>query len=223
MTTPEIPKFKLGETTRPRYERGLLNQSDTASLFSKYAPSSAAEPDATFVDLILANPKPPENLIAFKYDISSEFAKDIVKVSSEIKCNPEDLTALMKLESNLNPAGGKHRVGLIQFGESTAKNLGTSKDKLRAMTPSQQLEYVKKYFLQNKADAKIPQDKELSAGELYGLAFTPSRVSKDVLCKKGEACYGGGNSKLDFDHNGKITKDDLAKKLNTIKQENIFK
>lgn len=222
MTTPEIPKLKLGDITRPHSERGLLNQPDTTSLFLKYSPGSAAEPDGTFVDLNLSNPKPPENSIAFKYGISPEFAKEVVKVSSEIKCNPEDLTALMKLESHLNPAEGKHRVGLIQFGESTAKNLGTTKDKLRAMTPSQQLEYVKKYFEQSKADAKIPQDKELSAGELYGLVFAPSRVSKDVLCKKGEACYDG-NSKLDFNHDGKITKADLARILGSIEQENIFK
>lgn len=222
MTTPEIPKLKLGDIALPRYERGLLNQPDTSSLFLKYAPTSAAEPDATFVDLNLTNPRPPENMLAFKYGIPQEFAKDIVNVSSEINCNPEDLTALMKLESNLNPAKGKSRVGLIQFGENTAKNLGTSTGKLRKMTPKEQLEYVKKYFLQNKAEAKIPQDKELSAGELYGLAFAPYKLSKEALCKKGEKCYDG-NSKLDLNHDGKITQDDLARILSSIEQENTFK
>lgn len=50
--------------------------------------------------------------------------------------------------NTVNRASGA--TGLIQFMPSTAKQLGTTTDKLAAMTEVDQLDYVAKYFVSQK-------------------------------------------------------------------------
>ena len=62
-------------------------------------------------------------------------------------------------------------VGLIQFLDSTARNLGTTTNALAAMSFAQQLEYVKKYFQSIGVVGKIH-----SLNDMYLAVFAPKGV-----------------------------------------------
>ena len=52
----------------------------------------------------------------------------------------------------------------------------------------------------------------LSAGDLYALVFLPGRAKREVLTVKGEKYYNQ-NKGVDMDHNGDISKTDLARRI----------
>ena len=88
--------------------------------------------------------------IAAAYPKAAAFADKIVKVANNIGTNPYWLANLINFESagSFDPSitNSLGYTGLIQFGKSAAKDLRTTTDQLRAMTPQQQLEYVEQYF-----------------------------------------------------------------------------
>ena len=88
--------------------------------------------------------------IAAAYPKAAAFADKIVKVANNIGTNPYWLANLINFESagSFDPSitNSLGYTGLIQFGKSAAKDLKTTTDQLRAMTPKQQLDYVEKYF-----------------------------------------------------------------------------
>jgi hypothetical protein len=99
-------------------------------------------------------------------------------------------------------------VGLIQFMPDTARTLGTTSEKLKAMSAMEQLEYVEQYLVANKKAAGYRDNETLDRGTLYSLVFLPGRSKRTVLTSKGENYYEQ-NSKLDYNKDGKITKADL--------------
>ena len=124
------------------------------------------------------------------------------------------LLAVMNSESGLkanakNPNGGA--TGLIQFMPSTAKMLGTTTDELARMTPTQQLDYVEKFFNTIKKQAGM-EGKQLSGADLYSLVFLPGRANRSVLTQSGENYYSA-NKGLDLDKNGDISKADLQRRV----------
>ena len=146
-------------------------------------------------------------------ELTETFVQKTMQVAENIGCDANDLLALMYSES-----GFRHDVqnnigatGLIQFMPQTAKSLGTTTDALKNMSPEQQLDYVEKYFLKNKAAAGM-SGKRISAGDLYAITFLPARAKNNELTTKDEKYYKF-NYGLDTNKDGVITKKDLSQRL----------
>lgn len=155
--------------------------------------------------------------------LSPECKKQIEAMSKEVNCSPKDIEALIYAESKGDPSafyedkyGGAS--GLIQFRETTAKSLGTTGAAIRKMSAEEQMPLVKEYLLSRKKMYKFsPQDK-IDSGTLYALVFLPAFAKREVLCSRGSKFYDNVNGRnLDKNHDGKITKDDLAMQLSLFR------
>ena len=147
-----------------------------------------------------------------KAGLSNTFYNKVVNIAKEIKCNPNDLMALMYSESGLDPAERNkisNATGLIQFMPETAKQFGTSVDALKTMTAEKQLDYVAKYLKYWKTQAGYNKNESISRGTLYALAFLPAKSKQEELCSAGSKAYNQ-NKILDKNKDGKITKTDLS-------------
>jgi hypothetical protein len=117
-------------------------------------------------------------------------------------------------KSDVKNAAGSGAVGLIQFMPSTAKGLGTTTEKLAAMSNVDQLDYVKKYFQAYSAK------KLLTIEDMYMAILYPKAIGQGndyVLFEKGTGkkptkAYSQ-NSGLDTDNDGKITVQEAAAKV----------
>lgn len=144
-----------------------------------------------------------------------EFLEKVKQIAKRINCNYRDLLAIMNSESGIDAQAKNSNgsaTGLIQFIESTARTLGTTTAALRNMSPIQQLDYVEKYFIINKTTAGFSASDKLSAGELYALVFLPARAKREILTTSDENFYNA-NKALDKNNDGKITKDELAQRV----------
>lgn len=146
--------------------------------------------------------------------LDKEFLDKTKEISGRIGCDYKDLLAVMNSESGLranarNSNGGA--TGLIQFMPATARALGTTTDELARMSPTQQLDYVEKFFNMIKKQAGM-EGKKLSGADLYSLVFLPGRSNRSVLTQSGENFYSA-NRGLDLDKNGDISKTDLARRV----------
>jgi hypothetical protein len=157
----------------------------------------------------------PDSVDAQKIDTTTiqdpDFKKKVDKVAAALGIQSNNLMAIMKQESGVdpqarNPSGA---TGLIQFMPKTAIALGTTTDELFKMDGVQQLDYVYKYF-------KMTGVGDGSLGELYTAVFMPKYVGypKDtVLGQRGAAGFSGKvyaqNSGLDRNRDGVITKADI--------------
>ncbi|MCI1273376.1 MAG: hypothetical protein LKG27_02955 [Clostridiaceae bacterium] len=144
--------------------------------------------------------------------LGPEFLAKAKEIASRLGCDYQDLLALMNSESGLNSSIGSKYVGLIQMSASAAASVGTSQWALKSMSPVEQLDYVEKFIMNMKVKAGFAPTQPLSAGELYALVYLPGRARRETLCTKGEAYYNC-NKGLDYNHDGKITKTDLANHL----------
>jgi hypothetical protein len=157
----------------------------------------------------------PDSVNAQKIDTTTiqdpDFKKKVDKVAAALGIQSNNLMAIMKQESGIdpqarNPSGA---TGLIQFMPKTAIALGTTTDELFKMDGVQQLDYVYKYF-------KMTGVGDGSLGELYTAVFMPKYVGypKDtVLGQRAAAGFSGKvyaqNSGLDRNRDGAITKADI--------------
>lgn len=155
--------------------------------------------------------------------LGKPFLDKVKQVAKNINCDYKDLLALMNSESSLNPQAGKGSsyVGLIQFGDSAVQELRTkggypnlTKEKILNMSAIEQLDLVEKLIKICKKYAKFSDDKRLSAGDLYALIFAPGRAGNEVLYSRGEAGYNSVNSNIDYNKDGKITKSEMAQRIN---------
>ncbi|MDR2541163.1 MAG: lytic transglycosylase domain-containing protein [Candidatus Peribacteria bacterium] len=146
------------------------------------------------------------------------FKAKVEEISKELQINPNRLMLVMKKESGLkhaivNKEGGA--TGLIQFMPTTAKNLGTSTEKLKQMTAVQQLEYVKKYYQKNAGNFKSYDDLRLytffpaAMGKPDDYVFETPTLSAQTIAKQ--------------NHRGKdqITMADYKERLKTTVTENV--
>ena len=155
--------------------------------------------------------------------LSDEFYNKVISISQKVKCSPDDLMALMNLEtvgtfspSKKNPLQNSTATGLIQFTEATAKNLGTTTAKLAKMTAENQLDYVEKYLVLWKNE-NFSDEHVLSAGELYALVAQPANAKKDVLIRNGTKEYDQNAKSWDLNKDGAITKTELGKALDSYR------
>ena len=84
-------------------------------------------------------------------DQRAAFCNEVVKVADRLHVEPDWLMVCMRFETagtfrsnTRNKYSGA--IGLIQFIPSTARRLGTTTGKLAALTSTQQLYYVERYF-----------------------------------------------------------------------------
>lgn len=169
-------------------------------------------------------------------DFSEEFAQKIVDASKNIKCDAEDLAALLFKESRFDPKAGKGSYKGI--GQMNRRSLNASIEyalekgyqdidpdmdmkKFKTLTREEQLPYVECYLLAMKKMAKFKDEEFLDAGRLYGLVYTPSNAKKKVYSSAlspDTAKYYHANKGLDFDGDGKITPQDLEKVVSSVKK-----
>lgn len=160
-------------------------------------------------------------------NITKEFCQKVIDISEEIQCEPEDLMALMNLESGhtFDPAqknrGGHEYYGLIQFGERAAQDVGKTLDELKSMSAIEQLDYVKKYLLIQKNAKKI--EGKLDTTTLYCLVFYPkaSTQSDDYVIAQKDSEKSGrrynANKGLDVDNSNTITRGELDRALDAYR------
>lgn len=110
---------------------------------------------------------------------------------------------------------GSGATGLIQFMPTTARALGTSVEKLAAMSAEDQLNFVWKYFR--------PYDGRLrSLADVYMAILWPAAVGKPDSF----ALFTGGvayrqNAGLDVDKDGRVTKAEAAAKVAALLPEGL--
>lgn len=111
-------------------------------------------------------------------------------------------------DPNCRNLAGSNAIGLIQFMPSTAKDLGTSTERLSCMSAEGQLRYVEMYFL--------PYAKRIhSMEDMYMAILMPKYIGKpldSILFTKGGTAYRQ-NSGLDVNTDGKITKEEAASRV----------
>lgn len=158
----------------------------------------------------------PNSVDAQKIDVSTiqdpEFKSKLEKIASALGVKSNDLMAIFKQESGVNPAavnGSSGATGLIQFMPATAQRLGTSTEDLKAMDAVRQLDYVYKYF-------KMTGVGNGELGDLYMAVFMPKYVGypdNTVLGQNGASGFSGKvyaqNAGLDRNRDGSITVADV--------------
>lgn len=146
-----------------------------------------------------------------------EFLKRVKQIAKNINCNYRDLIAIMNSESGIDSrtVGRNGASGLICFMPQFYDVA-----KIRKMSPMEQLDLVEQTFKKAKQQAGYADNAKLSKGDLYALIFLPARANREVLCTKGERDKNGkllnyyeSNSALDYNKDGKITKDEMALRI----------
>jgi hypothetical protein len=184
------------------------------------------------LDILLACPAPPAPAplpipsplprpIAWGAKVSSVFRDRVWWICDTLQFNPDDLMTCMAWESGrtFSPSkrnlAGSGATGLIQFMPATARSLGTTTDKLAAMTAEDQLNWVYKYL--RPWGGKV---KNLS--DLYMTILWPKAVGQpdDYALFTGGVAYRQ-NAGLDTNKDGKVTKAECAAKLYALKAEGL--
>ena len=152
--------------------------------------------------------------IAWGGAVDVTFKNRVVGIALELQVNVDFLMAAMAFESggtfspSVKNAAGSGAVGLIQFMPETAKALGTSTDALVAMTATEQLEYVRKYFLPHRGRLHTLED-------VYMAILYPAAIGKGashVLFSRGTRAYQQ-NAGLDSNDDGAVTVGEAAARV----------
>ena len=153
--------------------------------------------------------------------LSNEFYEKLISISKEIECDPNDLMAVINLEtagtfraSAKNP--NSNATGLIQFMPSTAKGLGTTVEKLAKMSEVEQLDYVKIYLLDRKKESKIKGS--VDATTLYCFVFYPKAANQKnsyeiANNRSNNTKIYNWNKGLDYNKDKSLTRGDLAQRV----------
>lgn len=149
------------------------------------------------------------NQIAWGAKVSPEFKNKVIEICKRLGINPDYLMTCMAFETketfrpDKKNEAGSSGTGLIQFMKKTAIGLGTTTEKLAAMSAVQQLDYVEEYFKD-----QIKTYKKLNTLEdVYFAILKPYGIGKKddvVIFKEGENDYEP-NKGLDKDDDKKVT------------------
>ena len=153
--------------------------------------------------------------------LTNDFFEKVVTISKELECDPNDLMAVINLETagsfRASVQNKKSRAtGLIQFMPETAKDMNTSIDALKNMSEVEQLDYVKKY-LQDRKKAKGIEG-QIDATTLYCFVFWPAAANKNDSYEiannkdKNVKTYNW-NKGLDYNKDKSLTRGDLAQRV----------
>jgi len=195
-------------------------QSPTAStptqdLLQKVTQSGSPKSLGTVINAVLSTK-------GAKMDNPEAFGAKVVQIADELETDPAHLMQVMKFETGgelstkTKNQAGSGATGLIQFMPDTAKRLTGADTKaaaikiLESMTPTEQLDYVKKYLEPFKGKLK-------SLDDVYMAVLYPKAIGEDpdyALFKKGTKAYWQ-NRGLDIDKDGVVTKSEAASKVRT--------
>lgn len=181
-------------------------------------------------NLIKSEPAPTQNPsgMAWGAKVSQTFRDRVRWIVDDLQIgeNSDDgcnkLMTCMAWESgrsfrpDVRNMAGSGATGLIQFMPSTAKGLGTTTDKLAAMTAEDQLNFVWKYFSPFKGRLK-------SLSDIYMAILWPAAVGKPesyVLFSPGTTAYRQ-NAGLDVNKDGSVTKAEAAAKVSALLPEGL--
>ena len=146
------------------------------------------------------------------YGLSPEFFKRVEQIGEKYSINPTYILKVIEKESRFNTKAtnsASGAVGLIQFTRGTAQRLGTTREQILNMDVYQQLEFVDKYFDLWAKSRVRPQN----FGDMAMLIMWPRAVGRDdnyILYQRGDEAYSG-NSPLDLDGNGVVTRGEAVK------------
>ncbi len=184
-------------------------QSTVAYLNTLVASMEAAAKRITTSSVFPINMFSQHKQIAWGAKVSPEFKAKIIKICKNLDISPDFLMTCMAFETgeSFSPKepnkAGSSGIGLIQFMKKTAIGLGTTTEKLAAMSAVQQLDYVEEYFKD-----QIKTYKKLNTLEdVYFAILKPYGIGKKddvVIFREGEMDYDP-NKGLDKDANKKVT------------------
>ena len=134
------------------------------------------------------------------------FIAELNRICGLLGVNVDDMLVCMYAESRLNEKARNPKsraTGLIQFMPLTAKELGTTVDKLLQLTNVQQLFYVYKYF-------KPYSGRIHRVYDLYKIVFFPIMIGRDAnwVLKSdtlSAETVARANPIIDINKNGQIT------------------
>jgi hypothetical protein len=157
-------------------------------------------------------------MLAWGKKVSKRFRVRVKEVAANLQTDPNFLMACMAFESagtfssSIKNGAGSGAIGLIQFMPSTAQALGTTTERLAAMSAVKQLDYVEKYFSWTTGKLKTLED-------VYMAILWPSAIGKPlsyILFDKKDSAHPKRyiqNAGLDFNKDGLITKAEVARKV----------
>lgn len=164
----------------------------------------------------------------------------LAKAAKDLNTSPEDLLLVMELESYLNPHrafcnknGYPDAIGLNQITKVNAGAMRISEEErlsLLNMTAAEQMPYVVRSFLAARGYKPFPEPPD--AVTLYQTNIAPATVPRETVYKQGVfPCHQPGDGKdpycnnpgLDYNKDGVITRDDLAKILEKISERPRYK
>jgi hypothetical protein len=157
-------------------------------------------------------------MLLYQNQVSTAFTSKVIQVSKNLSVNPNWMMEVIKFETagTFSPSitNSMGYVGLIQFGEQAAKDLGTTTAKLRAMSAIQQLDYVEKYY--KMWYKRLGISKPDSFVDMYLITFFPAAVNKslDFVIQSSSisaATLAKANPVFDLNKNKQITVAEIQK------------
>jgi hypothetical protein len=153
---------------------------------------------------------------------SQAFRTELVQIANELGVDANLIAGIISIETAgtfspkiTNPITNSH-VGLLQFSELTARNLGTSHEALKRMSAKEQLSYVWAYFVSVVGGHRTS---ELNTPtRIYMAVFYPKMIfasPNEPISIRGEAVYDQ-NQGLDADHDGILTPSDVGNVLSNV-------
>lgn len=167
-----------------------------------------------------------------KWDEDPAFVAAINELAKKWNISGADILGLIASESSFNPQAGEigGHYGLIQWSVAQARAAGTTHQELSQMSRVEQVPYIDKYFENNGLQ------KGASTGNLYAQVFLPAFTSAPpdsvVATSTGTGIAQGytdaspgevrgwysENKGLDLNNDGKITINELGKRIEDKKQ-----
>lgn len=170
----------------------------------------------------LPEPIKPAQSLAWGKKVSPEFRAKVRLIAQDLGVQADHQMAIIAFESartfspSVKNMAGSGATGLIQFMPKTAIGLGTTVDRLAAMSAIEQLEWVHKYFLPYKGRMKTLSD-------MYMAVLWPAAVGKPddyvLFDRKTRPTAYRQNAGLDTNKNGQITKFEAAAKVYQMLEE----
>lgn len=150
--------------------------------------------------------------LAWGNRVNATFRTKIVLICDNLGIDPSYLMSCMAFESaetfspGIKNMAGSGAVGLIQFMSSTAIDLGTTTDRLAAMSAVDQLDYVQKYFSRYVHRLKTLEDTYMAILFPAAIGKPPEYILFSQTDTDGHIKAYLQNKGLDWNKDGNITK-----------------
>jgi len=194
------------------FQRRIVNLAHPDGIVSPGGPTFKA----------LCGGRPEVVRIAWGARVDAVFKQKVLSMSDALSMPVDFLMSAMAFESgesfspSVKNAAGSGAVGLIQFMPSTAVALGTTTEKLAAMSGVQQLEYVQKYFTPRRGKLSSLEDVYMAILYPAAIGWAPTAA----LFATGSVAYKQ-NKGLDANRDGTITVQEAAARIRAKFQKGV--